>query len=179
MTGRLPLLRRITGRRASQNVVSTEHTSRPGTLILTAHYDAARGGAAFGRPDERRAALGHLLQRPIGPFEPFVWSLLLLLASTAARLAGLDATALSAVQFVPTVVLIVSLPFLADIAAVGRRARAPTTTPPASPPSCGWPSATAARSTTSTCGCCSPARRSRAHSGCRPGSSATGPSSTR
>jgi Peptidase family M28 len=115
LTGRLPLLRRVTGRRASQNVISQENGSRPGTLILTAHYDAARGGAVFGRPDERRAALGHLLHRRIGPFEPFVWSLLLLLACTAARLAGLHATALSAVQFVPTVTLIVSLPFLADI----------------------------------------------------------------
>lgn len=116
ITGRLPITRRITGRRASQNVVSTERTGRPGTLILTAHYDAARGGAAYGRTDEIRAALGHRLKRPIGPAEPFVWSLLLLLATTVARLAGLDSTVLSAVQFVPTVVLILSLPYLADIA---------------------------------------------------------------
>jgi hypothetical protein len=119
ITGRLPLIRRATGRRASQNVISTEDGGRPGTLILTAHYDTARGGAAYGRLDERRAALGQLLHRPIGPAEPFVWSILLLLVTSAARLAGLENTVLSVVQFVPTVVLIVSLPFLADIALSG------------------------------------------------------------
>jgi hypothetical protein len=119
ITGRLPLTRLITGRRASQNVVSTEHTSRAGTLILTAHYDTARGGAAYGKTDEIRAALGRRLRRPIGPAQPFVWSILLLLATTVARLAGLDGPALSAVQFVPTVVLILSLPYLADVALSG------------------------------------------------------------
>lgn len=119
LTGRLPLMRRLTGRRASQNVFSPEDEDRPGTLILMAHYDSARGGAAFGRSEEARAALGRLVRRTIGPFEPFVWSLVLLLACAVARLAGLDATALSAVQFVPTVVLIVSVPFLADIALSG------------------------------------------------------------
>jgi hypothetical protein len=115
VTGRLPLARRITGRRASQNVVSREDGDRPGVLILTAHYDAARGGAAFGRLEERRAALGGLVRRPIGPFEPFTWSILLLLFCAAVRLAGAHSPVLSALQFVPTVVLIVSLPFLADI----------------------------------------------------------------
>ncbi|MEA2216726.1 MAG: hypothetical protein QOK19_2287 [Solirubrobacteraceae bacterium] len=119
ITGRLPITRLITGRRASQNVVSTERTSRPGTLILSAHYDTARGGAAYGKTDELRAALGHRLKRPIGPAEPFAWSILLLLAATIARLAGLDGPLLSAVQFVPTVVLIVSLPYLADVALSG------------------------------------------------------------
>jgi hypothetical protein len=116
ITGRLPLTRRLTGRRASQNVVSTEATAtRPGTLILTAHYDTARGGSIWGRADERRAALAKLLHRPLGIQDPFVLSLLVLLATTIARLAGLDGTVLSAIQFVPTVLLIVSLPFLADI----------------------------------------------------------------
>jgi hypothetical protein len=116
VSGRLPLLRRLTGRRASQNVVSREDGGRPGTLILTAHHDASRGGAAFGRLDERRAALGALLHRSIGPAEPFVWSLLLLLGCTALRLSGVESKALSAVQFVPTVALIVAVPYLADIA---------------------------------------------------------------
>jgi hypothetical protein len=116
VTGRLPLARRITGRRASQNVVSREDGDRAGVLVLAAHYDAARGGAAFGRLEERRAALGGLLRRPIGPFEPFTWSILLLLFCAAVRLAGARSPVLSAFQFVPTVVLIVSLPFLADVA---------------------------------------------------------------
>ncbi len=119
VTGRLPVMRRITGRRASQNVISREEGGRPGKLILTAHYDSARGGAAFGRSEEARAALGRLLHRTIGPFEPFVWSLVVLLVCTLLRLAGTDSTVLSAVQFVPTVVLIVSVPFLADIALSG------------------------------------------------------------
>jgi hypothetical protein len=109
VTWRLPLVRRITGRRASQNVVSTESSARPGTLILTAHYDTGRGGAAFGR----------LLKWPIGPAQGFVGSIALLLITTIARLAGLDNTVLAIVQFVPTVVLIVSLPYLADIALSG------------------------------------------------------------
>jgi hypothetical protein len=119
LTGRLPLIRRITGRRASQNVVSTEESARPGSLLLTGHYDTGRGGAAFGRLDERRNALGKRIRRPIGPAEPFVWSILLLLITSVARLAGLHNTVLAVVQFVPTVALIVSLPYLADIALSG------------------------------------------------------------
>jgi Iap family predicted aminopeptidase len=116
VSGRLALARRLTGQRASQNVVSAESRGRPGRLILTAHYDSARQGAAFGRLDERRAAIGRLVHRTVGPAEPFVWSILLLLVTSAARLAGLDNSVLSAVQFVPTVVLIVSVPFLVDVA---------------------------------------------------------------
>jgi hypothetical protein len=119
VTGRLAIARRLTGRRASQNVVSAENTRRPGTLILTAHYDSARLGAASGRLDERRAALGRLIHRPIGPAEPFVWSILLLLLTSAARLGGLHNAVLSGVQFVPTVLLIVSVPFLVDVALSG------------------------------------------------------------
>jgi hypothetical protein len=119
ITGRLPLARRVSGRRASQNVNAPDpgtSARRPGILILTAHYDSGRTGAAFGRVDRARAALGRLIRRPIGPAEPFAYAMLLLLVTSVARLAGLDNTALSAVQFVPTVGLIVSVPFLADIA---------------------------------------------------------------
>jgi hypothetical protein len=108
VSGRLPLTRRLTGRRASQNVVSPETAQeRPGTLVLTAHYDTGRTGAIFGRHAERAMRLG--LPRL------FTASLILLLAATAARLAGLEGTVLAAIQFVPTVALIVSLPYLADI----------------------------------------------------------------
>jgi hypothetical protein len=119
VSGRLPIARRITGRRASQNVSALDPGSthnRPGTLILAAHYDAARTGAAYGRLDDARAALGRVIRRPIGLAEPFTYSILLLLVTSAARLAGLDNVALSAVQFVPTVVLIVYVPFLVDVA---------------------------------------------------------------
>src|SRR4051794_28972298 len=107
VTGRLPLTSRITGRRASQNVVSEDAPKRPGTLLLTAHYDTARGGAVFGARTTRAMKLG------LGA--PFVASLLVLLATCAARLAGAEGTVVSAIQFVPTVALIVSLPFLADV----------------------------------------------------------------
>jgi hypothetical protein len=119
ITGRLPLIRRISGRRASQNVSALDPGatgSRPGTLILTAHYDSGRTGAAFGRIDQVRTALGRLIRREVGLAEPFAYAILLLLVTSVARLAGLDNTALSAVQFVPTVILIVSVPFLVDIA---------------------------------------------------------------
>jgi hypothetical protein len=109
-TGRLRTTSRLTGVRASQNVVSEDGDSarKPGTLVLTAHYDAARGGAIFGRIAQRVAAR-------TGLAGPFLAALLLLLATSVARLAGLDGNVLAAIQFVPTVVLIVSLPYLADV----------------------------------------------------------------
>jgi hypothetical protein len=108
VTGRLSLTSRVTGRRASQNVVSPESSTRPGTLVLTAHYDTGKGGAVYGRTATRLSARTGLVV-------PFVAALLLLLATTTAHLIGLDGTALKAIQFVPTVALIVSLPLLADV----------------------------------------------------------------
>ena len=111
------VVRRITGRRASQNVSSTEDGGKPGVVILTAHYDAARTGAVFGRRAvERRATFGKLIRRGLGPFEPFFWSLFLILACTVVRLIGFDGTGLTVVQFIPTVLLIASIPLLVDIA---------------------------------------------------------------
>jgi Peptidase family M28 len=109
LTGRLFLVRRLTGRRASQNVISTEQNGRPGTLILTAHYDTGRGGAVFKR----------LANRGISPAQPFVAAIVLLVVTSVARLAGLDNNVLAIVQFVPTAALIVSVPYLADIALSG------------------------------------------------------------
>jgi hypothetical protein len=120
LTGRLYLARRLTGRRASQNIVSREDGGRPGTLVLVAHYDAARTGAVFGpRATERRAALGQLLRRSIGPFEVFFWSIVVLLACSAVRLAGFHPIPLTVLQFAATIVLIVSVPLLVDIALSG------------------------------------------------------------
>jgi hypothetical protein len=117
LTGSFHLIRRLTGRRASQNVISREELRKPGTLILTAHYDASRSGAVFNRRAlERRARLSNLLHRRIGPFEPFFWSIMAVLACCVLRLAGVDGVAVSIAQFVPTIVLIVSVPLLADIA---------------------------------------------------------------
>src|SRR5436190_7212555 len=120
LTGAFFLLRRLTGARASQNVISREETGKPGTLILTAHYDAAHGGLVFGRrASERRAALGKRIGRPIGPFEPYFWSMVVLLVCCALRVPGLEGTVLTVIQFATTVVLIISVPLFADIALSG------------------------------------------------------------
>lgn len=117
LTGTLYLVRRLTGRRASQNVTSTEGGDKPGVVILTAHYDAARTGLVFSRRAvERRAVVGKLIRRGVGPFEPFFWSLVVILVCTILRLAGFEGTGFTVIQFIPTVVLIVSVPLLVDIA---------------------------------------------------------------
>lgn len=117
LTGSFHLARRLFGRRSSQNVFSPEDTDKPGRLVLVAHYDAARTGAVFSRRAlERRAALGKRLHRTIGPFEPFLWSIVAVLACVALRLAGVSGTGLTVVQLVPTVALIASVPLLVDIA---------------------------------------------------------------
>ena len=116
-TGVAHFARRLTGRRASQNVVSREDGDKPGTLVLLAHLDTARSGAAFNRRvEERRATLGRLLRRPLSPLGPLFWSLVVIFACAVLRIVGLEGTLLTAVQFVPTAVLIVHLPLLVDIA---------------------------------------------------------------
>jgi len=96
--GRLPF-----GTRASQNVLSDEDLGKPGRLILVARYDAGRGGALFGDRLRRWPSV-------------FLWSLMVILACATARLFGLDATWLTIVQFVPTVVLLAIAPLLAEVA---------------------------------------------------------------
>ena len=63
--------------------------------------------------------LGKILRRPIGLFEPFFWSIVVILACAVVRLFDIDTLALTIVQFVPTVVLIISVPLLMDIALSG------------------------------------------------------------
>lgn len=117
LTGLFHLGRRLTGRRASQNVTSREDGGKPGRLVLVAHYDAARTGALFGRrTSERRAALARLLRRPLGTLGPYVWALVVVLACSALRIPGLEALALTIVQFLATVVLIVAVPLFGDVA---------------------------------------------------------------
>jgi hypothetical protein len=119
-TGRFLTTRRLLGRRASQNVLSREDGGKPGTLVLVAHYDAGRTGAVFGRGfQERRAAISDLLRRQVGPLDPFFLCLLAVLACCAVRVAGVEGNVLTAVQFVPTVLLIFSVPLFADIALSG------------------------------------------------------------
>jgi peptidase M28-like protein len=113
----LPTLRRLLGRRASQNVVSWGDRDKPGMLLLVAHYDAGRGGIALGEKAEaRRAAFGKLVRRPIGPLEPLFWAQLAVLVCCILRLASLNGLLLTVVQFIPTVFLIVAVALLIDIA---------------------------------------------------------------
>src|SRR5918997_1453058 len=119
----LPTLRRLLGRRASQNVVSWGDRDKPGMLLLVAHYDAGRSGIALGQKAEaRRAAFGKLTRRPIGPLEPLLWAELAVVICCVLRLASLSGFLLTVVQFIPTVLLIVAVALLLDIALAPTRA---------------------------------------------------------
>ncbi len=116
LTGNLFLIRRLTGRRASQNVVSRENGDKPSTLILVAHYDAARGGSIFSRQlAERRATLAKRLRLPIGLGGGFALAVLLILLCAIVRILGLDSVVVSVAQFVPTALLVLAVPLLADL----------------------------------------------------------------
>jgi hypothetical protein len=116
LTGSFFLIRRLTGARASQNVVSATGGDKPGTLYLVAHYDAGRGGTVFGKLWERRAAYSQRVRRPLGVYEPFFWSLVVVLVCSILRIIGMEATFITVIQFLATVVLIVSVPLLIDSA---------------------------------------------------------------
>jgi hypothetical protein len=110
--------RRLLGRRASQNVISCESDDdKRGDLYLVAHYDAGRGGLTFHpKLQERRAAFSNLVNTAIGPFQPFFYVMVWALVCVLIRLVGIDNQILTVVQFIPTVLLILALPFLLDTA---------------------------------------------------------------
>lgn len=115
---RLYLLRRLFFRRASQNVVSPgSRPSAPARLILSAHYDAAKTGFAFGP-----RAVGLLQRLPArarvlaGPLRLVFWGgIAPLLAISGIRLAGVDVQALDLLQLLVTAMLLVALLLLLDI----------------------------------------------------------------
>lgn len=115
---RLYLVRSLLFRRISQNVVSPgDRPDAPARLILMAHYDAARTGYIFSKASKRIRKLPERTRVGLGPFRLFFWlGLAPLLPILGARMAGLDATWLNAVQAVPTIVLIVGGFLLIDIA---------------------------------------------------------------
>ena len=120
LTGSFLLVRRLMPVRASQNVVSRSYDGKPGLLVLTAHYDSARTGAVFGRRVlERTATLSKLVRRPLGLFGAFFWSLVVILVCCILRIIGIDLLPVTVIQFIATVVLIVAVPLLADIALSG------------------------------------------------------------
>jgi hypothetical protein len=96
LAGISPTTRRLLGRRASQNVVSWGERTRPGALLLVAHYDSG--------------------PTRTWPLRWLFWALLLLLGCCVLRVAGMSGTALTVLQFLPTVALILYVPLLLDIA---------------------------------------------------------------
>ena len=96
LSGITPTTRRLLGRRASQNVVSWGERERPGALLLVAHYDSG--------------------PTRTWPLRPLFLALLVLLACCVLRVGGMSGTALTVLQFLPTVALIVYVPLLLDIA---------------------------------------------------------------
>jgi hypothetical protein len=119
---RFYLLRRLLFRRSSQNVVSPgRKPDAPARLILSAHYDAARTGWVFGPRSTRTVKrLSETARLLLGPIRLIFWGgVVPLLAVSGARLAGLDAEWLSLAQLVPTVLLLISIVLLLDIALSG------------------------------------------------------------
>jgi hypothetical protein len=117
LNGRFYLLRRLFFRRASQNVVSRgARPDAPGRLILTAHYDAPRTGAAY-RPRWRRLAArgARLVGLPFSPARLVFWSIALLLPAIGLRMAGIEENWVSLIQLPPTLLLVVAVFMLADV----------------------------------------------------------------
>ena len=112
--GLLHLVRRLTGRRVSQNVESRIDEGKPGTLVLVAHYDAAREAPSF------RLATRVLRD----PWLAMLIAMLAVLVCIGLRALDVEGTALTAAQFVPTVFLILMVPPLADIELSGAGAGA-------------------------------------------------------
>jgi hypothetical protein len=111
LNARAYLLRRLFFRRASQNVVSPGgRTGAAGTLVLSAHYDAARGGAAFSpRSIRLLAGLQRTLRFPVSPTRILFWSIAALVPILGTRMAGVDSNAIEVVQLLPTLMLVLAI----------------------------------------------------------------------
>ena len=102
-------LRLLARRRATQNVVALPRARDGVTLLVCAPYDAPRRGLVLN--DRWRALAARL-----GDARPWLAGCALVVAGcAAARLGGVDATWLGAIQLVPTVVLIAALAAAVDI----------------------------------------------------------------
>jgi acetylornithine deacetylase/succinyl-diaminopimelate desuccinylase-like protein len=117
-SGRFHLLRRLTGRAVTHNVLSRERSGKAGTLVLLAHYDAAKTGWLFDpKALQRRVRLSRRIGIDIGLFEPFVWSLEGLLGVALLRALGVRNRVLSAARVPPMLTLAAHVPLLLEIRA--------------------------------------------------------------
>jgi hypothetical protein len=121
LNGRFYLLRRLFFRRGSQNVVARgTRADAPARVVLCAHYDAAQTGRAYDPgPSGLMARLQRTIPLPLGPFRFLFWSLALLLPVIAARMAGIEDDWVSVIQLLPTLVLMLGVFLLVDIALSG------------------------------------------------------------
>ena len=94
--GITPTTRRFLGRRASQNVVSFGEREKEAALILVAHYDSG--------------------PTRTWPLRPMFIAMVVLLLTCVARVGGMSGVALTVLQFIATVVLIVYVALMLDIA---------------------------------------------------------------
>jgi hypothetical protein len=119
LTGRARVVALLWPRRATQNLVSGPPDDRaPVKLIVAAPYDAARSatGAArmlSGADGRIRHLLGGRWPSPLGLL---ALALVAIAGCAGARVAGVEAEWLGAVQLVPTVVCIVATALLVDLA---------------------------------------------------------------
>ena len=105
VAGILHVARRLTGKRASQNVESADDEGKAGTLIVVAAYDAPRESHAFARAQR-------ILR---DPWLAMLIAMLAILVCCVLRIVGIESQALTAVQFLPTVLLILLVPAFVDI----------------------------------------------------------------
>jgi Peptidase family M28 len=120
LSARWYLIRPLLFRRASQNVhVHPREEAGPDSprVILCANLDAPRTGATYNPLPMRLLDLASR-RFPVlsSPTRIWFWSIALLLLPIGARMAGLDAAWLDAVQLIPTLILIVACFLLGEIA---------------------------------------------------------------
>ena len=118
LSGRWALVRLLTPRRATQNVVSPPPASQAAKarLVIAAHLDAGRTGAVYGvwaglEARLRQALRGHLAS----PLGWLATAILVLLGVAVARWQGVSGTALGVAQFLPTVALLIGFASLVDV----------------------------------------------------------------
>lgn len=118
LNARLYLFRRLFFRRASQNVVSRgARPEAPARLLITAHLDAARTGAAFSpRATRLTARIANALPFAFSPSRLLFWSLALLVPILGVRMAGVDSNLISLLQLPSTLILLVGIFGFVDIA---------------------------------------------------------------